>query len=135
MARVAVIGEPLRIHLYGLTGAILCPAIDQAEAVLAWRDMPDDIEVAVLTPSAARWLASEIARRPGVLPVLLPEKAADGPMNWPDFLPGPRQAAGPLGADGLPDPGALPDPGGLPDPGAPDPGAPPGFPVDPPAAG
>lgn len=87
MARVAVIGEPLQIHRYGLTGAVLCPAADQEEAVLAWRDMPDDIEVAVLTPSAARWLASEIAWRPGVLPVLLPETAMTRNAALPDFLP------------------------------------------------
>ena len=68
MARVAVIGEPPRIHGYGLPDAILCPATDQDEAVLAWRELPDDIDVAVLTPNAARWLASEIAGRPGVLP-------------------------------------------------------------------
>jgi hypothetical protein len=86
MARVAVIGEPLHIHRYGLTGAVLCPAADQREAVLAWRDMPDDVEVAVLTPSAARWLASEIARRPGVLPVLLPESVMARQEAWPDFL-------------------------------------------------
>jgi hypothetical protein len=88
MARVAVIGEPLQIHQYGLAGAVLCPAADQAEAVLAWRDMPEDIEVAVLTPSAALWLASEIARRPGVLPVLLPETAMGTRSAWPDCLPG-----------------------------------------------
>jgi hypothetical protein len=93
MARVAVIGEPLRIHGYGLPDAILCPATDQAEAVLAWRDLPDDIDVAVLTPSAARWLASEIAGRPGVLPVLL----AEAPVPAEPGLPA--------------DPGVLAEPG------------------------
>jgi len=87
MARVAVIGEPLRIHGYGLPDAILCPATDQAEAVLAWRTLPDDIDLAVLTPSAARWLASEIARRPGVLPVLLAEAAATEPSLAPEPPP------------------------------------------------
>ena len=87
MARVAVIGEPLRIHGYGLPDAILCPATDQAEAVLAWRDLPDDIDVAVLTPSAARWLASEIAGRPGVLPVLLAEVPLTQPLLAPDGQP------------------------------------------------
>jgi hypothetical protein len=108
MARVAVIGEPLRIHLYGLTGAVLCPATDQAEAVMAWREMPDDIEVAVLTASAARWLASEIARRPGVLPVLLPETATAKPMTWPDYLPDPDYLPAP---DFLAQPGVPPDGG------------------------
>jgi hypothetical protein len=103
MARVVVIGEPLQIHRYGLSAATLYPATDEAEAILAWRDMPDDIEVAVLTPSAARWLATEIARRPGVLPVLLAETAAARDFAMPDYLPGP---------DVLPhDRGLPPDPG------------------------
>jgi hypothetical protein len=89
MARVAVIGEPLQIHRYGLSGVTLCQATDQAEAILAWREMPDEIEIAVLTPNAARWLATEIARRPGVLPVLLPATATARDFAWPDYLPGP----------------------------------------------
>ena len=103
MARVAVIGEPLQIHRYGLSAATLCPATDQAEAILAWRDMPDEIEVAVLTPCAARWLATEIARRPGVLPVLLPETATARNLAWPDYLPGPDVLRCDLGLP--PDPG------------------------------
>ena len=86
MARVAVIGEPLRIYGYGLAGAVLCPVTDQGQAALAWRDLPEDVAVAVLTPSAARWLAKEIARRPAVLPVLLPE--ADAPATAGPAVPG-----------------------------------------------
>src|SRR5258708_14475760 len=114
MARVAVIGEPLRIHGYGLPDAILCPATDQAEAVLAWRDLPDDIDVAVLTPSAARWLASEIAGRPGVLPVLLAEAALTQPRLGPDPQPerGVRADPGALAGPGE-GPGGLSGPGGL----------------------
>ncbi len=78
MARVAVIGEPLRIYGYGLAGAVLCPVSDQGQAADAWRDLPDDVAVAVLTPSAAGWLAGDIARRPGVLRVLLPEAGEPG---------------------------------------------------------
>ncbi|MGN6795662.1 MAG: hypothetical protein ACTHJW_24990 [Streptosporangiaceae bacterium] len=103
MARVAVIGEPLQIHRYGLSGATLCPATDQSEAILAWREMPEDIEVAVLTPSAALWLATEIARRPGVLPVLLPETATPRDLAWPDYLPGPDVLSSDVGLP--PDPG------------------------------
>ena len=98
MGRVAVIGEPLRIDAYGLAGALLNPATDPAEAVLAWRDLPDDVDVAVLSPNAARWLATELAIRPGVLPVLLPEAAqthllfgADGGLP-PE--PGPAELRG-----------------------------------------
>ncbi|HUZ51454.1 MAG TPA: hypothetical protein VMU94_02845 [Streptosporangiaceae bacterium] len=86
MARVAVIGEPLQIYGYGLAGAVLCAVSDQVQAALAWRDLPEDVAVAVLTPSAARWLASEIARRPGVLPVLLPE--AGEPATAGPAVPG-----------------------------------------------
>jgi len=86
MGRVAVIGEPLRIQCYGLPDAILCPATDQDEAVLAWRGLPDDIDVAVLTPNAARWLASEIAGRPGVLPVLLAEASSAASPAEPGSL-------------------------------------------------
>lgn len=89
MARVAVIGDALQIHGYGLSGATLFPAADQAEAIHAWREMPDEIEIAVLTPNAARWLATEIARRPDVLPVLLPATATARDFAWPDYLPGP----------------------------------------------
>ena len=78
MARVAVIGEPLRIYGYGLAGAVLCPVSDQEQAARAWRDLPGDVAVAVLTPSAAGWLAAEIARRPGVLRVLLPDGGRAG---------------------------------------------------------
>ncbi len=87
MARVAVIGEPLRIYGYGLAGAVMFPASDQAEAISAWRELPDDVSVAVLTPSAARWLACEIATRPRVLPVLLPEARLVGPVSPEAVLP------------------------------------------------
>jgi hypothetical protein len=114
MARVAVIGEPLRIHGYGLPDAILCPATDQAEAVLAWRALPDDIDLAVLTPSAARWLASEIARRPEVLPVLLAEAspAEPGVLAEPGLLGEP--CIPPTDPDLLAQPRLPPDLGELP---------------------
>jgi hypothetical protein len=73
VARAAVIGEPLLIYGYGLAGALLCPASDRAAAVRAWKGLPADVSVAVLTGSAARWLADELASRPGVLPVETPE--------------------------------------------------------------
>ena len=50
MARHAVLGEPLRIYGYGLAGAVLCPAADQPEAARAWRELPADVAVVVLTP-------------------------------------------------------------------------------------
>jgi hypothetical protein len=126
MARVAVIGEPPRIHGYGLPGAILCPATDQAEAVLAWRGLPDDIDVAVLTPNAARWLASEIAGRPGVLPVLLADASLAG-SSRAESLAGSSLAESSAGSSlaesgagsSLAESGDLPEPSMLADPEAP----------------
>jgi vacuolar-type H+-ATPase subunit F/Vma7 len=85
-ARVAVLGEPLRTYGYGLAGAVLCPASDQDQALRAWRELPGDVAVIVLTPSAAGWLAGRLAERPGVLPVVLPghgQEAASGSAAVP----------------------------------------------------
>lgn len=73
MARIAAIGEPLRIYGYGLAGALICPARDQPEVLRRWRELPRDVVVVVLTPDAADWLAEELASRPDVLPVVLPD--------------------------------------------------------------
>ncbi len=75
--RVAVLGEPLRIYGYGLAGAVLCPASDRDQALRAWRELPGDVAVVVLTPAAAGWLAGQLAQRPGVLPAVLPGEAAE----------------------------------------------------------
>jgi len=72
VARVAVIGEPLRICGYALAGAVLRPAGDRPGALRAWRELPGDVAVVILTPAAASWLGGELASRPGVLPVVLP---------------------------------------------------------------
>jgi len=74
--RIAVIGEPMRICGYALAGAVLCPAADRPQALDAWRALPADIAVVLLTPGAAGWLRAELAARPAVLPVVLPEFAA-----------------------------------------------------------
>lgn len=72
MARAAVIGEDLRIQGYALAGAALYPAADQAGARRAWLQLPEDIAVVIVTARAAGWLGDELARRPGVLPVVMP---------------------------------------------------------------
>ncbi len=75
--RAAVIGEPLRISGYGLAGAVLCPVSGAADAVRAWRELPRDVAVVVLTQDAAAWLADEFGRRPGLLPVVMPDAPVD----------------------------------------------------------
>ena len=75
MARAAVIGGSLRICGYGLAGALLCPAEDREQALRGWQALPADIAVIVLTSQAAHWLSAELAHRPDLLPVVLPDAA------------------------------------------------------------
>ena len=71
MARVAVIGENIRIQGFGLAGAIVCPADDEAAVSAAWRGLADDVAVVVLTRAAATALGDT---PPGQrLTVVIPE--------------------------------------------------------------
>jgi vacuolar-type H+-ATPase subunit F/Vma7 len=72
MSRAAVIGETLRAQGYALAGALVCAADDQASVLRAWQGLPGDVVVVVLTATAAGWLGDELARRPAVLPVVMP---------------------------------------------------------------
>jgi vacuolar-type H+-ATPase subunit F/Vma7 len=73
MARIAVIGEPLRVYGYGLAGALTYPVSDQAEVLNAWRELPGDVAVVVLTSRAAAWLGDELASRPDALHAVMPD--------------------------------------------------------------
>jgi len=56
MARAAVIGEATRTAGFALAGAVVLVAENPDEARAAWRSLPADIAVLVLTPRAAAWL-------------------------------------------------------------------------------
>jgi vacuolar-type H+-ATPase subunit F/Vma7 len=70
--RAAIIGEELSVQGYALAGAVVCAADDEASVLRAWRDLPGDVAVVVLTAKAAGWLGGELATRPGLLPVVMP---------------------------------------------------------------
>jgi vacuolar-type H+-ATPase subunit F/Vma7 len=54
MGTVAVIGEETLVRGYALAGALVLAA-DDAEAVrAAWRDLPGDVAVVILTEAAAQ---------------------------------------------------------------------------------
>ena len=72
MSRAAVIGEAVRVEGYALAGAVVYPAEDADQARTAWRTMPPDIAVVVLTARAAAWLDEAPQRRDGVLQVVMP---------------------------------------------------------------
>jgi vacuolar-type H+-ATPase subunit F/Vma7 len=71
MSRAAVIGEATAVQGFALAGAVVCPAEDQDEAAAAWRSLPPDIVVVVLTARAASWLGEMLQRRSAVLPVVM----------------------------------------------------------------
>lgn len=50
MGRVAAIGEPTRIRGWALAGASVVPAETADEARRAWRELPDDVSLVIVTP-------------------------------------------------------------------------------------
>jgi len=72
MARAAVIGEAVRVEGYAMAGAVVYPAEDADQAHAAWRSMPADIVVVVMTARAAAWLGVVPQQRDGVLQVVMP---------------------------------------------------------------
>ena len=111
MSRVAVIGEEARVRGFALAGALVFAAEDAAGARAAWRSLPADVAVAVLTPRAAGWLQDVTGRgndtaaqvdglplRPGVLPVVMPPEQTPDRTMQPGMTPAdvsPRDEAGP----------------------------------------
>jgi vacuolar-type H+-ATPase subunit F/Vma7 len=72
MARAAVIGESVRTAGFALAGAVVLPAENAEETRAAWRELPPDCSVLVLTASAAAWLGEEPRSRRDVLVVVMP---------------------------------------------------------------
>jgi vacuolar-type H+-ATPase subunit F/Vma7 len=61
MARVAVLGEQVRVQGFALAGALVLQADDAAQVCSAWAALADDIAVVVLTPRAAKALQDQPA--------------------------------------------------------------------------
>lgn len=53
MARIAAIGAEVLVRGYGLAGALVLPADSDDEVRIAWRSLPGDVAVVLLTRSAA----------------------------------------------------------------------------------
>lgn len=73
MGWAAVIGETARTGGFALAGALVLAAENPDQARAAWRSLPADFGVLVLTPSAAAWLGDEPRSRPEVLVTVLEE--------------------------------------------------------------
>ncbi len=67
MSRAAVIGEAVRTVGFALAGALVLPAEDAEQARAAWRALPGDVGLLVLTERAAAWLGDAPRSRPAVL--------------------------------------------------------------------
>jgi vacuolar-type H+-ATPase subunit F/Vma7 len=73
MARVAVLGEQVRVQGFALAGALVLEAGDAAQVRAAWASLPGDVAVVVLTPRAARALQDHPPPGAGLpLTVVLP---------------------------------------------------------------
>lgn len=72
MARAAVLGESSRIQGFALAGALVFPAEDETEVRAAWRSLPADVDVVIVTARAAAWLGEQLTARPVPLPVVMP---------------------------------------------------------------
>jgi len=71
VARAAVIGEATAVSGYGLAGAIVYPADTRAQAVAAWRSLPAQVAVVLLTARAASWV-DQLPRPGDLLVVVMP---------------------------------------------------------------
>ncbi len=71
VGRVAVLGERVRVAGFALAGALVVPAEDGPEVRSAWRALPADVSVVVLTPAAAARLG-DVLPDPARLTVAMP---------------------------------------------------------------
>lgn len=72
MSRVAVIGEAVRAEGFALAGALVLTAEDRDAARAAWRSLPADIAVVVLTARVADWLGEPPQPSRDVLLAVMP---------------------------------------------------------------
>lgn len=72
MAAVAAVGAADLVAGFGLAGALVLPAQDPAAVLSAWRSLPGDTGVVVLSPAAADALGDERLAPGAPLTVVLP---------------------------------------------------------------
>jgi vacuolar-type H+-ATPase subunit F/Vma7 len=58
MSRVAVVGEARRVEGFALAGAVVLPAAEREQVLDAWRGLPEDVAIVLVTPPAADALAA-----------------------------------------------------------------------------
>lgn len=73
MSAIVAIGEGQRITGYRLAGVEVRPAKDAVDCLAAWRILPDDVGLVLLTPSAHAALERVLDERPLLLWTTLPD--------------------------------------------------------------
>ncbi|MEU5013442.1 V-type ATP synthase subunit F [Streptomyces sp. NPDC021749] len=72
MARVAALGEQVRVAGLALAGVTVLVAEHPDAVRTAWRDMEEDVGLVILTPAAADVLGPEVCERVSPLTAVLP---------------------------------------------------------------
>ena len=73
MNRIVVLGEPARVGGFGLAGATVIEATGPEEVESAWRTLPPDTTLLVLTPRAATLVGARLPDRARLTWVVMPE--------------------------------------------------------------
>lgn len=91
VGRVAALGEFIRVQGFALAGALVFPAEDAEAVRTAWRRLPRDVAMVVVTPAAETALGALVARGPaGGEPFRTaggPGSAAGGPERLVVVMP------------------------------------------------
>ena len=69
MGGIAAIGEAMRVQGLGLAGVLVLPGDDPQQVRSSWADLPEDVLLVILTPSAATEIETSAA---GPLTVVMP---------------------------------------------------------------
>ena len=72
MGTIAVIGEAVRTRGFGLAGATVYETADPADVVRAWKQLPANVVVVILSPTAAAALGSRDRSESGRYVVVMP---------------------------------------------------------------
>lgn len=72
MSRVVALGEQARVEGFALAAVEVVPAEGPDGVRAAWRALPQDVAVVLLTPAAEAALSGELAGRPRLLWAVLP---------------------------------------------------------------
>ncbi|MET9132930.1 hypothetical protein [Streptomyces antibioticus] len=71
VGRVAALGERSRVAGLSLAGAVVLVADSPEAARQGWRSLPENVDLVILTPSAAEALGPEPGGRTGGCPLIV----------------------------------------------------------------